>query len=319
MTIRKLLNFWFGKNRSGFYVFLGIAAACAYLAGIALERSENQALAQTLKQAGYFSFLAIAPAYFIHWNLHAAHWFLDHFKDTDHLPKKQISLVNSFSMTIFLTLTLGALPLSAFCLNPLWQIIARWFAAKTSLDKAVYPALHMEVEPVQAPDLSALFGEAKPTPPWILLLDRLFRAVGTLALGLLMILALICLLGRLWAWITKPRHFDGDEKIYLTPTWSLTGSPKAVPKKQKKKKGLRQSYDRKIRHLYRREILSRYSKKKQTPALSASPKELEQAVGLSRPALHTLYEKARYSQNGCAKADWEALSRAKDTAPTSEA
>lgn len=88
MTIRKLLNFWFGKNRSGFYVFLGIAAACAYLAGIALERSENQALAQTLKQAGYFSFLAIAPAYFIHWNLHAAHWFLDHFKDTDHLPKK---------------------------------------------------------------------------------------------------------------------------------------------------------------------------------------------------------------------------------------
>lgn len=68
-------------------------------------------------------------------------------------------------MTIFLTLTLGALPLSAFCLNPLWQIIARWFAAKTSLDKAVYPALHMEVEPVQAPDLSALFGEAKPTPP----------------------------------------------------------------------------------------------------------------------------------------------------------
>ena len=99
MTIRKLLNFWFGKNRSGFYVFLGIAAACAYLAGIALERSENQALAQTLKQAGYFSFLAIAPAYFIHWNLHAAHWFLDHFKDTDHLPQKQISLVNSFSMT----------------------------------------------------------------------------------------------------------------------------------------------------------------------------------------------------------------------------
>lgn len=51
-----------------------------------------------------------------------------------------------------------------------------------------------------------------------------------------MILALICLLGRLWAWITKPRHFDGDEKIYLTPTWSLTGSPKAVPKKQKRRK-----------------------------------------------------------------------------------
>lgn len=318
MTTRKLLNFWYGKNRSGFYVFLGIAAACTNLTGIALDSPETQALSRTLQRAGYFSFLVIVPACFIHWNLHAVHWFLDHFKDTDHLPKKQISLVNSFSMTIFLTLTLGALPLSAFCLKPLWQIIARWFADKTSLDKAVYPALHMEMEPVQAPDLSALFGEAKPTPPWLLLLDRLFRAVGTLILGLLMILALIYLLGRLWSWITKPRHFDSDEKIYLTPTWSLTGSPKAAQIKQKKRKGLRQSYDRKIRHLYRREILSRYSKKKQTPALSASPEELEQAVGLSRPALHTLYEKARYSQNGCARADWEVLSREGRAAPTSE-
>mgnify|MGYP006922419829 CR=1 FL=1 len=33
---------------------------------------------------------------------------------------------------------------SAYCLEPLWQAIGSWFLHRINLDKAVYPALHMD-------------------------------------------------------------------------------------------------------------------------------------------------------------------------------
>lgn len=306
MTIRKLLNWWYGKKRSGFYVFLGLCSAGIYFAGTISSTPASLALA--LKRIGFLSFPAIALAFFIHMNLNAAHWFLEHFKDTDHLPRKQISLVNSFSMTLFLTLASVVLPASSYLLDPLWQAIGRWLLSRSSLDQAVYPALYMETEPAGAPDLSALLGDAKPTPQWIIMLDRIFRIAGTIVIGFFILLAIWRLLVHIWAWITKPRYFDSDEKIYLTPTWSLSPAGLTSKKRQKKRKGSQPSYDRKIRQKYRREILSRYRKTGRSPALSASPAELEQAAGLKHPTLHTLYEKARYSQNGCSKADWKTLS-----------
>lgn len=316
MIIRKLLNYWFRKKRSGFYVFFGLAAAGTYLVGASLPAS--RALSATLKQAGFGAFLAVSLAFFIQRNLWAAHWFLEHFKDTDHLPRKQISLVNSFSMTVFLTLALVALPALAYCLEPLWQAIGSWFLHRINLDKAVYPALHMDTEPVQAPDLTALLGEPKPTPFWILFLDKILRIAGTVVIGFLMVLALWRLLLRVWAWIMKPRRFDSDEKIYLTPTWSLPSPGSTLKKRLKKGKGSPRSFDRKIRQMYRREILSRYRKIKRSPSLSASPAELEQAAGLMHPTLHELYEKARYSQNGCDRQDWENLAKGERSAPTPE-
>lgn len=307
MTIRRLLNYWFGKKRSGFYVFLGFVSATVYFTGLMLQSSESPALSALLKQAGFLSFPGIILAFFIHLNLHAGHWFLEHFKDTDHLPKKQIMLVNSFCMTLFLGSALVSLPALALCLDPLWQAIGRWFSNRTALDKAVYPPIYMESQPMDTPDLSALLGEPKPTALWISFLDKIMRAAGAVIILFLIALAIRSLLLRIWAWITKPRFFDDDEKIYLKPAWSLPLSPQISP--EKGGKGFRLSYDEKIRQKYRRKILSLSRKKKHPPAPSASPTELEQAVELCHPTLHRLYEKARYSENGCTKTDWEMLSK----------
>lgn len=306
MTIRRLLNYWIGKKRSGFYVFLGFCAASVYFAGIILDSPERQALCLRLRGAGFILFVAFVAALFIHLNLHAAHWFLNHFEGTDHLPKKQIALVNSFCMTVFLTVTVIALPAAAWGLEPLWQAIARWFSSRTSLDKAVYPALYMEQEPPKSPDLSALLGEPTPTAPWMAALDQLLRAAASVFLVLLILLAVRRLLSALWAWITKPRQFDDDEKIYLTPAWSLSQQEKRAAPRQPTVKA--RSYNEKIRRKYRRQILFRSVRHKRPLSSAATPEELEHAVGLDNPPLHQLYEKARYGNGKCTKTDWEALS-----------
>jgi len=311
MTIRRLLNYWLSKKRHGFYVFWGLAAAAIYFVGVMVRPSGSEALSLLLERAGFLAFLGIVLAFFIHLNLHASHWFLKHFKEVDHLPRKQIMLVNSFCMTLFLSLALMTLPAAALCMESLWQAIGRWFSSRAAMDKAVYPAEYMASGSMDTPDLSALLEEARPTARWISLFDKLIGTAGGLIAILLIILAIRSVFCRIWAWITKPRHFDNDEKIYLTPVWFPSSSPKPQP--HQKRKGFRLSYDEKIRQKYRRKILSLYAKKKQTPALSASPTELEHSAGLCHPTLHGLYEKARYSRDGCTKADWQALGRAEDS------
>ncbi len=309
MIIRKLLNYWFGKKRSGFYIWMGILSSGVYAAGILLRSSQSPGLSALLKHIGFFSFLIVVLTLFIHLNLHANHWFLDHFQETDHLPRRQIAHVNSFCMTMFLGLSLLALLGTSYGLEPLWQMMGRFLASRRILEGAVYPALEIEQEPVRkAPDLSALLGEPAPTPAWMAVLDQILRILITVLLAVLALLAVRSLLRRVWAWITKPRHFDGDEKIYLTPTWTLTSDKKEAA--LHRSIGRPRSYDDKIRRLYRRNILILSRQKKISPPKSSSPSELEHAVGLEHRALHDLYEKARYSQKPCTKTDWEMVSHA---------
>ena len=304
MTIRMLLNYWIGKKRSGFYVFLGFCASSVYLAGFLIQ-SRQPRLSLVFKRSGFLALLVIIPLIFIHRNLHALHWFLEHFKDTDRLPKKQIALVNSFCMTLFLTVAFGALPAAAFFFDPLWQAIGRWFASRTSLDKAVYPALYMESTPIAPPDLSGILGEPKPPAPWIVLLDKIVRAAGSLLILFLALLAVRILLLKAWAWITKPRNFDSDEKVCLTPVWTLPSEKQ--PAKRRLVSSLFGSYDEKIRQKYRREILILARKKRRRLSAASSPRQLEEAVGLADDPLHRLYEKARYSREKCTRNDWDSL------------
>lgn len=303
MTIRGLLNYWFGKKRSGFYIFWGLVFGACHFAGIMLRSSVSQTLSRTLEWGGMAGFLINVLVFFVHMNLHALHWFLGHFKDMDQVPRKQINLVNSFCVTLFLTFCLGVLPGAAWGLEPLWKAIGQWFSRHTSLEQAVYPALNMEAEPMDTPDLSALLGEVKPTPQWLQTLDELLR---TLAYVLLIVLGLLAIRGLcrgVWRWITKPRQFDGDEKIYLTPSWSLPSGRKDPDRKKVSLPS--RSYSQRIRRYYQKRLLA-LSRKKKTPLSSwASPKELEQAVGLEQETLHQIYEKARYGKEECGKGDWE--------------
>ena len=304
MIIRRLLNWWFGKKRIGFYLSSAGITASAHLAGV-MVRSENGPLAVSLERAGFLGFLLTSAVFFIHLNLHACHWFLDHFRDTDHLPARQISHVNSFCMTVFLCLCLGAMPAAAWCMEPFWQSVRRWFSDLEATAPALIPDPGWNTGSAEAPDLSRLLGEPKPTPPWIAAMDRMFRALGAALIILAMLLMGFHLFRQFWRWITRPRFLDGDEKIYLTPTWTLGADrKKAGPKPAR---FFTRSYSEKIRRRYRREILTLSRKKKLTPSVSATPSQLEQAAGLKHEPLHRLYEKARYGPEECTREEWEEI------------
>ncbi len=304
MIIRRLLNCWFRKMRTGFYVSAVCLSAGAYFIG-AMVRSESGPVAPFLTQAGFAGFLLTALFFFIHLNLHACHWFLDHFRDTDHLPTRQISHVNSFCMTLFLCLCLGAMPAAAWSLEPLWQSLYRWFADFEHPGQIPFPEPDTGTGFSQSPDLSRLLGEPRPTPAWIVIADRIFRVMGYILILLFVVLVCYRLCRQFWTWITRPRFFDSDEKIYLTPTWSLgSDKKKAGPKPAG---WFSRSYSEKIRRRYRREILTLSRKKKLTLPPSASPSQLEETAGLNHKVLHRLYEKARYGPEECTRQEWEEI------------
>ena len=313
MTARKLLNFWFGKRRDGVYIFLAVIMAAAYLAGYSLadypDYPELVLWSSRLKTISTIGSLVLVLLWMIHANLHGLHHFLYLFRQADHLPQKQIAHVNSFCMTVFLIVTLIICTGLAFLLDPLWALIIAWFQSRMKAD-STEPIVIEDMMPKRAEpaDLSALLGEQAPPPAWMETVDRILEVMGWILIFAVLILIVRAGLQVLWQWITKPRHFDDDEKIYLKPVFSLPAED--GPKEQETpERGLRYffSYNRKIRRRYRKEVLSRQS----SPPFWASPQELEHVTGLDDPVLHQIYEKARYGKEECTEDDWKKLTSSK--------
>lgn len=315
MTIRKFLNYWFGKKREGFYFFLALLLAGCYLAALAMEEyqltSQAGILPGRLKTVSFAGTLLLALLVLAHSNIHARHEFLHLFQKQGHLPRKQIEHVNSFCMTVFLGLSLLCMVLSSLLLDPLWPVLAAWFKNLFHPVSQTVPSAEMEyAESLTAPDLSEMFGESAPSPAWLEVLDRIFEILGHILviLVLFFLFRTVCLMA--WRWITKPRHFDDDEKIYLRPTLFLPADkPEKSP--EHKEHGIRYylSYNGKIRRLYRKKILSGSQNTSADMARFswASPSELEHASGLKDQELHQMYEKARYGPGECTESDWKKL------------
>ena len=310
---RKWVNYWFHKQRNVFYNGLIVLSVLIYLAGLAVAEyelgSDWTVLSPRLKGIGFSTLLLVLLLILIHRNLHGLHQFLDLFRQADHLPKKQIAYVNSFCMTIFLSLTFLMAAIISPSLDPLWAAIVSWF-------QGVFEPVELEPVPMEpmaktgpsTQELLELLGEPKPTPAWIKVAEKIFLVVGWLLVAFLLLLVLRSMLRSIWGWITKPRQFDDDEKIYLKPVLFLSGEDQPKKAADKEPRGLRQyfSYNSRIRRLYRREILSRH-KKGSSPQQWASPQELETDVRLTDPSLHEIYEKARYGHSPCTQEDWNIL------------
>ena len=311
--LRKSMNYWFGKKRDGFYHSLGFIAAFIYLSGLAVTEYEItsswEQLSSRLKAAGFLSMLVVIALILIHRNIHELHQFLELFRQADHLPQKQIAHVNSFCMTIFLG---GTLLLSAIIpplLDPMWTAIAAWFKSIWKPVPIEPPEMgQMMQEQSPQPSLTEIFGEPEPPPAWLEVAEKIFIFACWIFIAAILFFLIRSMLHSIWGWITKPRHFDDDEKIYLKPVFSLAGEHPSDNEKAHEPRGLRWylSYNNRIRRLYRKEILSGHGRGRH-PQEWATPTELESSAGLNNQTLHELYEKARYSHNSCTEEDWKKL------------
>lgn len=310
MIIRKLLNYWFSKKRDNFYLFLAVLFIGLYGAGICVKLYDLDSLSQILKASGFAGFLFVMVLVLVHMNLHANHEFLKLFQNQSHFPQKQIEHVNSFCMTVFLGITILSMIALALFMELLWGVIKSWFSGLSQIlptQSIVLPDETAHKVP-PGPDLASIFGTSAPPPAWMELIDQLFSIVGYLVvIGVCFsFLRIICL--SVWNWITKPRHFDEDEKIYLRPTLFMSAEKK--PSRQTQGLAYQLSYSGKIRRYYRKKILSRHRKasKHALPPVWASPQELEKASGMEDRTLHEIYEKARYSRQGGDENDWKRIS-----------
>ena len=75
MTVRKLFNFWFGKKREGFYLFLAIVTIALYLTGTGFAYYGYPDTARVLQAAAFAGAVLAALLFLIHWNLFASHQF----------------------------------------------------------------------------------------------------------------------------------------------------------------------------------------------------------------------------------------------------
>lgn len=326
IRIRKWFNYWISKDRTNFYGALAGFLILFYLLGAFMTRYGAPDTGARLKLASFVGFLCLVVIYIVHKNLSSYYRFLDLFQDTDHMPLKQISYVNSFCMTVFLIAALVGILVTAYAMEPLWRAIAEWFANRPVTAAKEAPIEYTPTPPpAPNPDMQAFLGEYQnpgPTPAWVSILSAIVEYGAMLLVLILCFYGIRKGAGKVWEFVTRPRHFDEDEKVYLKPTLDILahmGSPEG--QQSPSKTGLKYflSYEARIRRYYKKQILTGRKRQKCSglPGEWASPSELEEGAGLDDAMLHRLYEKARYSQAECTEEDWKVLeNRADSSAPS---
>ncbi|MDO4295387.1 MAG: hypothetical protein Q4D90_04400 [bacterium] len=296
---------WMSCKLEALHFFEAVGISLLYVAALVLENEKLERVALLL---GFFFVLL----FLLHKNLHAQYRFLKLHRSFDHLPVKQMRRVNAVFISGFLVVTsvlMGLLPFFRLgsLLRPLRQgilYLLRWLLQGLEAG---------ESETVAAQSPMGAFGGFPPLEEyeasWLsLLLEGLLEIIGY-ALLLLVLVYLLYALYRSLCRLFQAREFDDDEKVFLAPTF-FGESIKASNKQEKKKLWRDFSYSGRVRRHYKRMVQKRRGKKQSIPP-AAAPREIEQLLqfGGEKELLHLLYEKARYSREGCEKAEWELLER----------
>ncbi len=312
MVIRKWFNYWISKPRSGFFSLIAFFLVSCYIAGSGVGAYGLEGPSLFLKRAAFIGSLVLALAVLIHKNLHASYRFLELNRDTDRLPVRQISHVNSFCMTVFLIGVFLSIVLLTAATDPLWKAIADWLADRPPIEipeETRYMGYFPEGDAAALP-LPEILGEPSPPSPAMQNFSRIVEVLGYVLIGAFLILILREAVIAVLRFFTRPRNWDRDEKIYLKPTLRINAHPERdVSDKKETEGGSRLSFSARIRRLYKKRILNARKQKKapSVPPQWASPRELESDSGIFDENLHRLYEKARYSREECTGSDWSQL------------
>lgn len=235
--------------------------------------------------------------------------FVDLHQTTAEMPLKQMERVDHGMILIFLSI-LGIF----FLLIPLTHLdrILRilpdtilWIL-RILLSLFTFGLAGDLKEELSSSPVSPIHTESTEPSAFLLILGKIFAALILTAAAVLAVIALY----RLLSSRLNRREDNTDQKEFLMPF-----EQKQDLRHQKKKDALSWrdfSPSGQVRRIYIKTIL-KAKKKKQTLSASHTPSELEQSVQLpdnpDTGLLHRLYEKARYSQNGCSKEDWDHFHR----------
>ena len=239
--------------------------------------------------------------------------YLEYNNSVENIPVRQIRKNNTMIMSVFMAvviLMMIFLPMTGMSnlivlfgkgLRAALIFILGLFTKEPS--EAVPEELTPQAEQSMPADFSGLVDE---TPAWVTALyNSLSLALGV-AVGILLFAALITAIYKLIKKFYRPSFDNNDEAVFLDP---LQGSDD-MDRSGRFQRPLWLSFDPNsvIRKQYRKMILKR---KRRVDRNSYTPEELEDYVEVPaderRARYHGLYEKARYSKEGCTRDDVQAL------------
>ncbi|MCM1106896.1 MAG: hypothetical protein NC355_08125 [Blautia sp.] len=144
--------------------------------------------------------------------------------------------------------------------------------------------------------MEAMLDSGHDAPKWLL---ALFEFIGYLIIAFCVIAAAMALIRKLRSMGLDFSTENADEIVSLhTAAPDEAQAVHALPKERAL------SINQRIRRRYRKTIRKAT---KGRPSRWATPAELEQNAALHDDALHTVYEKARYSKDGCSREDLNQL------------
>lgn len=288
--------------------FLGYFVLLFFVAAL-LKQSKLQDLIY------WITFVWLAD-FLIYINLKSLNSYLYSRRAIANLPGKQIISTNRALMIVFSVLALVLM--LVIPLIPLDHIVSsigiairdflRWFFSHFSSEEQA--VVETVAESLAPSGQATMLGEVKPTPAWLKMLYDILFAVIAFAVSAAALVgigyAILLLVHRFY----KPTAATGDMQEFINE--ETESSFIQDVKKKETESFFSQLFhpNATIRKYFKKQIQKGNAANKNHSTLipsSLTPEELEKYAGLPdeerTKLLHTLYEKARYSKEGCTKED----------------
>lgn len=239
--------------------------------------------------------------------------YLEYNNSVENIPVRQIRKNNTMIMSVFIAVVIVMmifLPMTG--MSNLIVLLGKGLRAAIIFILGLFtrePSQAIPEEtsaPVEQAMDQGFSGLVDDTPYWVTALYNSLSIALGVAVGILIFAALVTAVYKLIKKFYRPNFENNDEAVFLDPLQA----PDDLSRSGRFQRPLWLSFDPNsvIRKQYRKMILK---KKKRVDRNSYTPEELEIYAELPesehRTKLHSLYEKARYSREGCTRDDVQAL------------
>ena len=288
-----------------------ILFAVFYILGVFLENS-------LMTRVNYYLAFAYVIFVLIYMNFSSLEAYLAVNREVENIPTKNIGRTNNLMLLGYLGLTVTVmLVVPFFGLDKAVRaagrgILAfiRWLSSLRGEEAPIETVIE-EVPPQESmtPE-GGMFADTVETPLW---LEALYHAL-TVAIGFvvaaIIIIGIVLAIYRLVKAFYRPTKENSDEEEFISDSDDKEYVPGAGGVFGRILERFDPSPNAVIRRTYRKTI----RKTKTEVDASDTPREIEDAAklpeGKERTVLHELYEKARYSKDGCTQEDVQTLRNA---------
>ena len=264
----------------------------------------------------YYMCFAYALLYIVYMNFTRLNEYLTFNKEVESIPYEQISRTNYGTLGIYLLLTVALMVILP--LIGIDKLAANFGAAlKDLIAKLLNREIQYASNPEETKSTEKMFYMESPlgqlgsaeTPAWLRAFYTVLSWIATVLVfgGLLFVLVAFAM--RMMKAFYRADKGSNDRNEFLSGIKDeksfMVSRPSPVKRMQE---WLDRSPNAQVRRIYKKQVL-RHGK--EAPEKYMTPEEAENFVGFpqgkERSTLHEMYEKARYSKDGCTREDVRAL------------